>query len=269
MLKRILWFSIVSVFLLGFLGGCQIGPSPFNTPVPTPAATLSVQITQVPSEPQVVAQEPLAGERLDLSPVIKFTFDLDMDQAKTTDSFSLLGPDQKPVPGKGTWLDARTFSFKPDSKLQPSTAYKAVFSTDATAADGTSPQAAIELDFQSVDALTVGQTFPATDAEEVDPTTTITVIFNRPVVPVTIQEEQSNLPQPIEISPTTDGQGEWVNSSVYVFQPEKPLLSGSRYTVRVGAGLKDATGKVLSLLGVVPATKRFPVGSAASPNTPS
>ena len=258
MLKRILWFSIVSVFLLGFLGGCQIGPSPFNTPVPTPAATLSVQITQVPSEPQVVAQEPLAGERLDLSPVIKFTFDLDMDQAKTTDSFSLLGPDQKPVPGKGTWLDARTFSFKPDSKLQPSTAYKAVFSTDATAADGTSPQAAIELDFQSVDALTVGQTFPATDAEEVDPTTTITVIFNRPVVPVTIQEEQSNLPQPIEISPTTDGQGEWVNSSVYVFQPEKPLLSGSRYTVRVGAGLKDATGNPLDESYVWQFTTRAP-----------
>ena len=107
-----------------------------------------------------------------------------MNQAKTTDSFSLLGPDKKPVPGKGTWLDARTFSFKPDSKLQPSTAYKAIFSTDATATDGTSPQAAIELDFQSVDALAVGQTFPATDAEDIDPTTTVTVIFNRPVVPL-------------------------------------------------------------------------------------
>ena len=212
----------------------------------------------MPSGPQVIGQEPLTGERLDLSPVIQFTFDRDMDQAKTADSFALLGPDEKPVPGKGTWLDARTFSFKPDSKLQPSTAYKAIFSTDTTATDGTSPQAAIELDFQSVDALAVGQTFPVTDAEDIDPTTTVTVIFNRPVVPINIKEEQSDLPQPIEISPATDGQGEWVNSSVYVFQPEKPLLSGSRYTVRVGAGLKDATGNPLDESYVWQFTTRAP-----------
>ena len=150
------------------------------------------------------------------------------------------------------------FPFKPNSKLKPSSAYKAVFSTDTTATDGTSPQAAIALDFQSVDALAVGQTFPATDAEDIDPTTTITVIFNRPVVPVTIQEEQSNLPQPVEISPATDGQGEWVNSSVYVFQPGKPLLSGSRYTVRVGAGLKSATGNPLDESYVWQFTTRAP-----------
>ena len=257
--KRILRLSFISVLVLGFLGACQIGPSPINTPAPTPEATLSVQVAQPPTGPQVVGQEPLAGERLDLSPDIQFTFDRNMDQAKTSDSFSFLGPDEKPVPGKGTWLDSRTFSFKPDSRLQPSTAYKAVFSTDATAADGTFPQAVIELDFQSVDALAVGQTFPATDAVDVDPTTTVTVIFNRPVVPVALKEEQSGLPQPIVISPATDGQGEWVNSSVYVFQPEKPLLSGSRYTVRVGAGLRDATGNPLDASYVWQFTTHAPI----------
>jgi uncharacterized protein YfaS (alpha-2-macroglobulin family) len=256
--KRISWFSFITIIFLGILSACNLGPSPLNTPAPTPAATLSVQVMQVPAGPQVVAQEPMAGKRLDLSPVFQFTFDRDMNQAKSADSFSLLGPDEKPVSGKGTWLDARTFSFKPDAKLQPSSAYKAVFSTDAIAADGTSPQAAIELDFQSVDSLAVGQTFPDTDAEEVDPTTTITVIFNRPVVPVTIQEEQAKLPQPIEISPATEGQGEWVNSSVYVFQPEKPLLSGSRYTVRVGTGLQDATGNPLEDSYVWQFTTRAP-----------
>jgi len=182
-----------------------------------------------------------------------------MDETKTGDAFALLGPDEKPVSGKGSWLDPRTFSFKPDSKLEPSTAYKAVFSTDAAANNGTTPQEPIELDFQSVDALAVGQTFPAADAEEIDPATTITVIFNRPVVPVTIQEEQASLSQPLEISPGVDGQGEWVSSSVYVFQPEKPLLSGSRYTVRVGAGLKDATGNPLEESYIWQFTTRAPV----------
>jgi len=182
-----------------------------------------------------------------------------MHQAKTAASFSLLGPDDKSVPGKVTWLDSRTLTFKPDPKLKPSTVYKAVFSTAAAAMDGTSPQEAIQLDLQSVDALAVGQTFPAMDVEEIDPATTITVIFNRPVVPVTMMEEQSGLPQPIEISPAVDGQGDWVNSSVYVFQPEKPLLSGSRYTVRVGAGLKDATGNPLDESYVWQFTTRAPI----------
>ncbi len=255
--KRTLRLSLIAVFLLGVLAAC--GPGPVITPFPTPAATLSVQVTPVPTGPQLIAQEPLDGQQLDLSPVIKLVFDRDMDPAKTEDSFSLLGPDGQPVPGKVTWLDTRTFSFKPDSKLKPSTGYKAIFSIQAAAADGTSPQAAIQLDLHSVDALAVGQTFPATDAEEIDPATTVTVIFNRPVVPITITEEQSSLPQPIEISPAVDGQGEWVNSSVYVFQPEKPLLSGSRYTVRVGAGLKDAAGNPLDESYVWQFTTRAPI----------
>jgi hypothetical protein len=240
-----------------------MGPSPVNTPVPTamhtPAATLSVQVEQVPAGPQVVAQEPLEGERLDLSPVIKLVFDRDMDKDKTSKAFTLLGPDEMPVPGQAAWLDARTFTFTPEKKLKPSTPYQAVFSTETADAEGISPEEAIALDFQSVDALAVGQTFPAADGEEIDPATTVTVIFNRPVAPVTIQEEQSGLPQPLEISPAADGQGEWVNSSVYVFQPEVPLLSGSRYTVRVGAGLQDATGNPLDESYVWQFTTRAPI----------
>ena len=257
--QRILLLSFLSLLILGILGACQIGPSPIITPAPTPGATLSIQFTQPSVGSQVVAQEPLEGQRLDLSPVIQIVFDRDMDRVKTADSFSLLSPSEKSIPGQVAWLDARTFSFTPDSKLKPSTLYKAFFSTDATALDGTSPQEAIELDFQSVDALVVGQTFPATDAEEIDPATTITVIFNRPIIAVTIKEEQADLLQPMEISPATDGQGEWVNSSVYVFQPEQPLLSGSRYTIRVGAGLKDATGNTLEDSYVWQFTTRAPV----------
>ena len=104
----------------------------------------------------------------------------------------------------------------------------------------------------------MGQVFPIADAEDVDPTTNITVIFNHPVVPITIQEEQSSLPQPIELSPQVKGQGQWVNSSVYVFQPDPALLSGIRYTVRVGAGLKDTNGDALDQSYVSQFTTRVP-----------
>ncbi|HVN16131.1 MAG TPA: Ig-like domain-containing protein, partial [Anaerolineales bacterium] len=207
--------------------------------------TLSVQATPNEVGPQVVAQNPVAGQRLDLSPTIQITFDRAMDQAKTSAAFSLLGPDDKAVSGKATWPDVKTFSFVPDSELQPDSMYRGIFSPSAVALDGTKPADPIELDFTTTESLEVGQVFPTADAEDIDQTTNITVIFNHPVVPLTIKEEQSNLPQPVELSPQVKGQGQWVNSSVYVFQPEQPLLSGIRYTVRVGAGLKDTNGNAL------------------------
>ncbi len=109
--------------------------------------------------------------------------------------------------------------------------------------------------------------FPAADAEDIDGKTNITVIFNHPVVPLTIKEDQSGLPQPVELSPLTAGQGQWVNSSVYVFTPDKALSSGTRYTIRVGAGLKDTTGTALDKSYVSQFTTRAPtVGEVALEN---
>jgi len=231
------------------------------------AENLSVQAAPNQVGPQVVAQNPVAGQRLDLSPKIQITFDRDMDRDKTGNAFSLLGPDNQPVAGQTAWRGARTFEFTPTSKLEPASTYLGVFSTSATALDGTSPKEAIQFNFTTAEGLKVGQVFPTADAEDVDATTNITVIFNHPVVPITIQEEQGNLPQPIELSPQVKGQGQWVNSSVYVFQPDPALLSGIRYTVRVGAGLKDTNSNALEKSYVSQFTTRAPsVGSFALKN---
>jgi alpha-2-macroglobulin len=219
---------------------------------------LSVQAIPNQVGLQVIAQNPVVGQRLGLSPTIQITFDRGMEQGKTSNAFSLLGPDNKPVTGQSAWRDARTFEFTPTSKLEPASTYLGVFSTSATALDGTSPKENIQLNFTTVEGLKVGQVFPIADAEDVDSTTNITVIFNHPVVPITIQEEQSGLPQPIELSPQVKGQGQWVNSSVYVFQPDPALLSGIRYTIRVGAGLKDTNGDALDQSFVSQFTTRAP-----------
>jgi uncharacterized protein YfaS (alpha-2-macroglobulin family) len=249
-LRLILLVGVVLLFAIAFsvskISGIQ---SPEN---------LSVQASPSQTGPQIVAQDPVAGQRLGLSPTIQITFDRDMDQAKTSNAFSLLGPDGKPVAGQWAWRGARTFGFTPNSKLEPASTYLAAFSTSAVALDGTSPKENIELNFTTVEGLKVGQVFPIADAEDVDPTTNITVIFNHPVVPITIQEEQSSLPQPIELSPQVRGTGQWVNSSVYVFQPDQALTSGIRYTIRVGAGLKDTNGDALDQSYVSQFTTRAP-----------
>jgi hypothetical protein len=197
-----------------------------------------------PTGPRVIAQDPVEGQRLDLSPTIEITFDRDMDPLKTGDSFSLLS-NGTAVPVRTTWIDARTFSFTPDSPLSPNTEYVAAFSTQAEASDGTSPSEEIKIEFTTIESLAVMQVFPAQDTQEVDLASSITVIFNHPVVPLSIVEEQSKLLQPLKFTPEVKGQGEWVNSSVYVFQPEEILLSGTSYQVKIEAGVTDTLGNTL------------------------
>ncbi|MEW6030767.1 MAG: Ig-like domain-containing protein, partial [Chloroflexota bacterium] len=232
--KHMLWIGIAGLVIASILVTRSILITS-NTPIP-------VEIQ--PTGPQVVGQNPIEGGRLDLMGTIEITFDRDMDPAKTAAAFSLRADDE-PVPGQATWRGARTLVFTPESKLKPSTVYTAVFSADAAAADGTPLLESIELEFKTVEALAVSQVFPAPDTEDVSVDSSITVIFNHPVAPVTIVEEQDNLPQPLTFTPALAGRGEWVNSSVYVYQPETVLLSGTRYTVRVDAGLKDVSGDAL------------------------
>ena len=49
----------------------------------------------------------------------------------------------------------------------------------------------------------------------------------------------------MKFTPAVKGKGEWVNSSVYVFQPDEILLSGTSYQVSVEAGIKDTLGNAL------------------------
>lgn len=95
--------------------------------------------------------------------------------------------------------------------------------------------------------LIVADTFPAPDSNNVPPDSAITVIFNRPVVPLTTREDAANLPSPITISPEVDGLGEWVNTSIYLFRPSRFFDGGTTYTVTVNPELTDVSGVPLDL----------------------
>ena len=174
---RVLWLSVFIISAL-ILGQCApVTPAPDNTQVLEPTPELQLEIGKV--GPSLVGQDPPEGQRLELSPAIKFTFDREMDQSKTADAFTLLDSNNEPVPGEKGWSNAETFSFTPDSALEPSSVYKAIFSTSATASDGESLREEIRIDFTTVDLLSVGQVFPIDRSEEIDPGTNITVIFNQ------------------------------------------------------------------------------------------
>ncbi len=263
----LIFSTILFFFALSGCGPVTVVPDATPTPTAQPEPVVDVQPEKV--GPYLVGQTPTEGQRLELLPSIQFVFDRPMDQAKTAKAFTFLNADKEAVPGKVNWLDPKTVTFKPDAKLNPSTVYEAVFSADAVGLDGKSLQDEIRVEFTTNDTLVVGQVFPIDRSEDVDGKTNLTVIFNHPVVPLKIKEEQTNLPQPLKFSPDVTGQGEWVNSSVYVFQPEQPLLSGTDYTVRVDAGLKDTTGDTLAKSYSWKFSTRAPViGSFALKNGP-
>ncbi|MEP7293866.1 MAG: Ig-like domain-containing protein, partial [Chloroflexota bacterium] len=89
--------------------------------------------------------------------------------------------------------------------------------------------------------LIVAQVLPADGTVGVETDATITVIFNRPVVPLGVpsgvSEDAGSLPQPLTFAPAVAGTGAWLNTSIYVFQPDPALAGGTEYTVTVGAGL--------------------------------
>ncbi|MBI3734433.1 MAG: Ig-like domain-containing protein [Chloroflexi bacterium] len=73
----------------------------------------------------------------------------------------------------------------------------------------------------------------------------IVVQFNHPVVPLVSVEAQKRLPQPLSIEPAAPGEGQWVNTSTYVFTPNQALRVAMSYTVTVGT-VKDMFGQTLT-----------------------
>src|SRR5262249_15052177 len=115
----------------------------------------------------------------------------------------------------------------------------------AKAADGAPINGAFQFRFATAGFLEVGQVIPADGAQDVQAGAAITVLFNRPIVPLTVVEQQNNAPQPLNFTPAIQGKGEWLNTAVYVFHPDAPLAGGTTYAGRVAAGLTAVDGSPL------------------------
>ena len=92
----------------------------------------------------------------------------------------------------------------------------------------------------------MAEVFPQPDTKSVPIDSAITVVFDRPVVPLTASTDKDDLPHPLVLSPWTVGTGEWVNSAVYVFTPAELLDSAAEYSVTIATDLVAVDGSALS-----------------------
>ncbi len=256
MKTRLLVILAVLAALVLSLSACDLfkpkpGPTPTTPPTVTPTreptplpARPVIGYTPVPPEtisPVVIQRSPEIGQEFAPGGAIQLVFDRAMDRASVEAAFAI----QPAVVGRFEWSDTRTLLFKPATPLERGKLYDVSLNQKARAADGAPLRSAYQFRFATAGYLEVGQVMPAPETVDVETTPRITVIFNRPVVPLTSLDEQSKLPQPLTFDPPVTGKGEWLNTSIYVFNPNSPLSGGTTYTVRV-SGVQDTDGNPMA-----------------------
>lgn len=194
----------------------------------TTTAAMTATATSTPEllPPVLVSSQPADGATWS-GGAVTFTF----DQALGAESSAGLSVEPA-VAGTTAVLDNRLV-FTPTESLAPSTRYHFSLDQNVVSAQGTSLGGRLDVTLASPVPLQVTSTQPSDGSTDIPPDTTIVVVFNQPVVPLTGIDEQADLPQPLTIEPAVQGSGEWLNTSVFSFQPEQGLAGATSYTVVV------------------------------------
>ncbi|HSQ25918.1 MAG TPA: Ig-like domain-containing protein [Anaerolineales bacterium] len=245
---------MLSIILIAtmFLSGCRPATSPISeepTPetisseetVPTAtSAGLSVTDDGAPLPIQIIETEPLINQSLPTNGRIKLVFNQAMDIEKTSAAWKIVDSQGDPVDGEIKWSSPRTLVFTPKQSLEPGSEYNATIGNNAASQQGMLLEEKLEFSFATSSPLQVSQVFPEDKSKDIANNAVITVIFNRPVVPLVVSQEKAEQVNPLTIKPELAGEGEWVNTSVFAFQPSKPLKADTNYQITVKAGLADA-----------------------------
>ena len=228
--------------------GNQETPHQEASPAPTRASTLTptyaVDIDlEAPAPPRLVSWEPGIAYDIPLNAVFDLVFDQPMNPESIMEALVLTIADNgEKITPQIQWPEENTLRISFKNPLLPDTNYTLTIDQQAIANNNLPLGEDIHIGFKTLSALKINQVFPSDTSESVDPNTPITIIFNRPVVPLTIGAGRDILPDILEFSPQVTGKGEWVSTSVYTFQPDPALKSGTSYSAAVRAGLQASDG---------------------------
>ena len=188
--------------------------------------------------PQVIAGSSLSGQEVGRDAPITVRFDQPMDQASVEAAFTV----DPPVTGELSWPEPDTAVFTPAESLEPGQSYHVRIADTASSVNGQTLQEPVEFALQATGPLRVAQTVPGDGARSVQADATVTVVFDKPVVPLVSSGDQAGLPQPLTFDPPVEGVGEWTSTSIYRFMPDPAFAGATTYTVSVDPGLTDITG---------------------------
>ncbi len=229
---------IMAITLISIIALACNPPTPTPSSTPTPAASPTPKLVELP--PVLIARAPERGEEQGAQNPIVLVFNQAMDRPSVEEAFKI----SPLVKGDFQWQDDTTLKFVPSGEFDRQETYQVAVDATARGKNGLAINTPVSFRFNAVGSLEVSQVLPAPDTADVEANSVITVMFNRPVVPLVTVSDQTTLPHPLEFSPQVQGKGEWLNTSIYVFRPDS-LTPGETYTVKVKAGLKDTSGALL------------------------
>jgi alpha-2-macroglobulin len=196
----------------------------------------------IPLPPHVINIQPYPGAEVSINEPLVITFDQPMNMSSIVFEF------EPALAGTLTWIDSQRVAFVPQSGQWDFDQSYALTIAGA-AANGLAFEAPFATSIQTQRSLIVTSISPKADEKSVSTNATITVTFDRPIVPLMSTEQQSNLPSPLSFDPTITGMGEWVSSSVYRFTPQDQMLAnGIDYVVTVNPDLIALDGAPLDQL---------------------
>ena len=147
----------------------------------------------------------------------------------------------------GKWVDISSIehiAFQPSEELPMDRYYRVTLDIQ----EGDSP---VSKEFHVAPDPAVEAIFPG-EGSEVNEYSSITIIFNRPMVPLTTLDELDKMEIPVEIIPKTSGKFKWISTRNLQFIPEERLIRSSHYTVTVKEGFVSMDG-----LSVQPSVNSF------------
>ncbi len=211
-----------------------------------PVAVNSVDTADIDWPPQVVYSNPLPGAEVTLDGAIAVRFDQPMDQDAVEAAFAVVRADgNKVVTGVFAWPNDTTVLFTPKSDLQAKQVYQITIADSAKGENGQKLVETVVFAVHAAGDLAVSQVIPEAGTSGVETDAAITVLFNRPVVPLVSSGDQGSLPQPLFFEPSVDGTGEWTSTSIYRFVPDEPLAGATTYQITVDGNLQDVGGAQL------------------------
>ena len=183
------------------------------------------------SAPAVVGYAPERGAELARDGSIELYFDQPMDQQSVAQALRF----DPPLPGQLQWPEPGVARYVPAGAAPRAARIGVRLLASARSASGALLPADFSFFVHTTGYVEVTQVFPLPDAQAVDVRSAITVVFNRPVVPLTAATSASTLPNPLQLQPPVAGSGEWQSTSIFVFTPAAGLAGGQRYSATISA----------------------------------
>jgi len=220
--------------------------TPVSTPTAEPEPAFAADLP-----PAIASAIPRPGEEVNTQASILLRFTQPMDRASVEQALRVASDDvdADALDGTFTWESDQTVTFKPKG-LASGVRYQVSVGIEARATNGLLLTQDLAFTFSTVGPLTVTRTTPADKVQDLRGDAPVVVAFNYPLVPVNctgqVAEQGGDCaPLPLNFTPGIVGQGMWVNTSVYRFDPLPGWEAGVTYTAEVPAGVVSVSGAVL------------------------